>query len=162
MESVAKPIHVMKCYCHRPLTMSKSHSEKNPGRLFLKCPKRRCNFFQWVDEKPRGKTKAWIEEGRFPREGYPRPRELFDLLEPSPNEMREMRERQEREELQKKRSREFKEKDRKYSENLRNGTPEERERERVYQEELKRTGGLVNDSMERRRWGLVGSFEFVL
>ena len=135
MESVAKPIHIMKCYCHCPLTMSKSHSEKNPGRLFLKCPKQQCNFFQWVDEKPRSKTKAWIEEGRFSREGYTRPRELFDLLEPSPNEMRE---RQEREELQKK-SREFKEKDRKYSEKLRNGTPEERERECVYQEELKRT-----------------------
>ena len=36
---------------------------------------------------------------------------------------------------------------------LRNGTLEERERERVYQEELKRNGGWVTDSMERRRWG---------
>ena len=71
-----KPMHVMKCYCHRPLIMSKSQSEKNPGRLYLKCPKRRCNFFQWCDEKPQGKTKAWLEEGRI-QEGYPRPRELF-------------------------------------------------------------------------------------
>ena len=36
---------------------------------------------------------------------------------------------------------------------LRNGTLEERERERVYQEKLKRNGGWVIDSMERRRWG---------
>ena len=36
---------------------------------------------------------------------------------------------------------------------LRNGTLEERERERVYQEELKRDGGWVTDSMQRRRWG---------
>ena len=40
---------------------------------------------------------------------------------------------------------------RQYSEKLRNGTPEERKRERVYQEELKRNGELVNDTMERRR-----------
>ena len=55
----------------------------------------------------------------------------------------------EREEKRKKRTEEFREKDRQYSEKLRNGTPEERERERMYQDELKRTGGLVNDSMER-------------
>ena len=73
---LAKPVHVMKCYCKRSLVMSLSQSKKNPGRLFLKCPKRQCNFFQWCDEKPQGKTKAWLEEGRV-QEGYPRPRELF-------------------------------------------------------------------------------------
>ena len=45
------------------------------------------------------------------------------------------------------------ERERRYSEKLRNGTLEERERERVYQEELKRNGGWITDSMERRRWG---------
>ena len=45
------------------------------------------------------------------------------------------------------------ERERRYSEKLRNGTLEERERERVYQEELKRNGGWVTNSMERRRWG---------
>ena len=76
---LVKPVHVMKCYCKRPLVMSLSQSEKNPERLFLKCPKRSCDFFQWVNEEPRGKTKAWMEEGRFHgvREGYPRPRECF-------------------------------------------------------------------------------------
>ena len=77
---LVKSMHAMKCYCHRPLIMSKSHSEKNPGRLFLKCSKQRCDFFQWVNVEPRGDTKAWMEEGRFRgvREGYPRPRKLFN------------------------------------------------------------------------------------
>lgn len=30
-----------------------SHSERNPVRLFLKCFKRWCDFFQWVDEPPK-------------------------------------------------------------------------------------------------------------
>jgi len=42
---LVKPVHIMKCYCKRPLIMSMSHSEKNPGRLYLKCPKRWCDFF---------------------------------------------------------------------------------------------------------------------
>ena len=29
---LAKLVHIMKCYCHRPLIMLKSQSEKNPGR----------------------------------------------------------------------------------------------------------------------------------
>ena len=76
---LTKPMHIMKCYCHRPLIMSMSQSEKNPGRLFFKCPKRWSDFFQWVDQEPRGQTRAWLEEGRFHgvREGYPRPQELF-------------------------------------------------------------------------------------
>ena len=73
---LSKPVHIMECYCKRPLIMSLSQSERNPGRLFLKCPKRWCDFFQWVDEEPRGKTKAWLEGSRI-QEGYPRPKELF-------------------------------------------------------------------------------------
>ena len=36
-------------------------------------------FFQWVNQEPRGKTRAWLGEGRFhgTREGYPRSQELF-------------------------------------------------------------------------------------
>ena len=156
---LAKPVHIMKCYCHRPLIMFKSQSEKNPGRLFLKCAKWRCDFFQWVDEEPRGKTKAWMEEGRFRgvREGYPRPRELFKSRQKEIE--RQKAEIREREEKRKRRTEKIKERDRQYSEKLRNGTPEELERERVYQEELKRNGGLVNDRLERLRWGLVGPFE---
>jgi len=34
------PLDNMKCFCDRPLIMTLSHSQKNPGRLFLKCSKR--------------------------------------------------------------------------------------------------------------------------
>ena len=75
------PLDKMKCYCDRHLYMSMSHSDKNPGRLYLKCPKRYCDFFQWVDTPPRGKTRAHLESPR--REGYPRPPQLF---RPQPRE----------------------------------------------------------------------------
>ena len=123
---LVKSMHAMKCYCHRPLIMSKSHSEKNPGRLFLKCSKQRCDFFQWVNEEPRGETKAWMEEGRFRgvREGYPRPRELFKPLQKEIEKQKaEIRE---REENRRRTTEEFRERDRAYSQKLRNGTPEER------------------------------------
>ena len=70
---LAKPVHVMKCYCKRPLVMSLSQSEKNPGRLFLKCPKRSCDFFQWVNEEPRGKPKlGW--KGAESKKGIQNPK----------------------------------------------------------------------------------------
>ena len=146
------PLDRIKCYCDRHLYMSMSNSHKNPGRLYLKCPKRYCDFFQWVDTPPRGKTRAHLESPS--REGYPRPPHLF---QPQPRE-----ELQRVDKLCKKRSREFQDQERRYSEKLRNGTFEERERERVYKKELKRSGGMVNDSMERRRYGLdppLGPFE---
>ena len=30
-----------------------SKSENNPGRLYLKCPKRKCKLFQWINEPPK-------------------------------------------------------------------------------------------------------------
>ena len=121
-----------------------SQSDKNPGRLYLKCPKRYCDFFQWVDTPPHGKIRAHWESPS--REGYPRPPHLF---RPQPRE-----EQQRVDELCKERGNKFQDQERKYAEKLRHGTFEERERERIYQEELKRNGGWVNDSMERRRYGL--------
>ena len=61
----------MRFYCERPLIMSQSRSEKNPGRLFFKCPKRNCKSFLWVDQEPRGITKAWIGREQNPG-GVPR------------------------------------------------------------------------------------------
>ena len=136
------PLDKMKCYCDKSLYMSMSHPDNNWSRLYLKCPKRYCDFFQWLDTSPRGKTRAQLEGS--PREGYPRPPHLF---RPDPSHRR---------------SREFKDKERRYSEKLRHGTLEDREREHVFQEEVKRNGGAVNSGMERRRWGLdppLGPFE---
>ena len=47
--------------CNKNLYMSMCQSAKNPGRLYLKCPKRFCDFFEWVDREPRGKNKAWLK-----------------------------------------------------------------------------------------------------
>ena len=131
------PLDKMKCYCDRQVYMSMSQSDKNPGRLYLKCPKRYCEFFQWVDTPPRGKIRAHWESPR--REGYPRPPHLF---QPQPRE-----EWQRVDALCQERRKKFQDQESRYAEKLRYGTLEERERERVYQEEKKRSGGMVNDGM---------------
>lgn len=65
LEAAARQIHdfyrqlppdKMKCLCTYAPIMSMSHTERNPGRLFLRCKKRQCEFFQWVDEHPREKN----------------------------------------------------------------------------------------------------------
>ena len=40
--------------CNKSLVLATSHSVNNPDRLYLKCPKRTCKYFQWIDEEPRG------------------------------------------------------------------------------------------------------------
>ena len=40
-------------------------TEKNRGRLFFSCSMRRCPFFQWVNEDPRGKNRIWLEADKF-------------------------------------------------------------------------------------------------
>lgn len=51
----------MKCYCNESLILSMSKSESNPNRIYLKCRKGKCRFFQWADSVPFGKIKAWLE-----------------------------------------------------------------------------------------------------
>ena len=55
----------MRCHCCNPLALSMSHTEKNPGRLFFKCYRRTCPFFQWADQDPRGKNRVWLEADKF-------------------------------------------------------------------------------------------------
>ena len=102
-------------------------------------------------QKPRGQTKAWIK-GRRIQKGHSRLREL--LIHQRKEFERKKVESREREEERKRKREELREKERPYSEKLRNGTPEERERERIFQQEKKRNGGFVTDIMERRRWGI--------
>ena len=59
------PLDKMRCHCCVALSMNMSHTEKNPGRLFFKCSRRICPFFQWVDEDPRGKNRVWLEADKF-------------------------------------------------------------------------------------------------
>ena len=89
---------------------------------------------------------SFIQKGHSPHS-----REL--LIHQRKDFERKKVESREREEERKRKTEEFRERERRYSEKLRTGTPEERKRERVFQQEKKRNGGLVNDSMERRRWG---------
>ena len=43
-----------KCACDLDMILVMSKSEKNPGRLYLRCPQRSCKFFQWINELPTG------------------------------------------------------------------------------------------------------------
>ena len=43
-----------KCACDLSMVLAMSKSEQNSGRLYLKCPKRSCKLFQWINEPPRG------------------------------------------------------------------------------------------------------------
>ena len=55
----------MKCYCSNNLNLCLSNSQRNPGRLFFKCGKRQCDFFQWADEYRRGHIRLWLEGEKF-------------------------------------------------------------------------------------------------
>ena len=46
-----------RCDCDLSLVLATSHSVKNPDRLYLKCPTHSCNFFQWINQPPRGLAK---------------------------------------------------------------------------------------------------------
>ena len=63
------PLEKIKCYCGNALTMTMSHSERNPVRLFLKCFKRWCDFFQQVDEPPKIK-KTQLAQNREEKLGW--------------------------------------------------------------------------------------------
>ena len=47
------------CYCGYPFILKISKSEKNPGRMYFKCKKNRCDLFLWADMKPSSKYDQW-------------------------------------------------------------------------------------------------------
>ncbi|KAJ1421162.1 Zinc finger, GRF-type [Sesbania bispinosa] len=53
----------MLCSCGEEVTLLKSKSAKNPGRMFWRCPnwnkQMTCNFFRWAD----GKWLTWNNPG---------------------------------------------------------------------------------------------------
>ena len=59
------PLTKMKCFCSNTLNLTMSNSERNPGRLFFKCSKHECDFFQWADEEPMGNRRRWLEGEKF-------------------------------------------------------------------------------------------------
>ena len=52
----------LKCFCKEPLQLCESRSEKNPLRVYLRCQRNQCKFFQWADEVPKGKNIAWMND----------------------------------------------------------------------------------------------------
>ena len=83
-------------------------------------------------QKNRSQTKAWIKGGRI-QKGYSLLQEM--LINQQKDFERKNVEIREREEERKRKTEEFRETERRYYGKLRNGTPEERERERVFQQE---------------------------
>ena len=63
---------LFRCQCDKSLILATSHSVKNPNRLYLKCPRSTCKFFQWIDEPPtpppppRGLADAILIKGENP------------------------------------------------------------------------------------------------
>ena len=56
----------LRCFCRKSLVLSLSRSEKNPHRLYFKCPQGTCSFIQWGDQPPSGKVECWLEQGIHP------------------------------------------------------------------------------------------------
>ena len=50
------PLHKIKCYCDRNVYMSMSHSDRNPGRMFLKCPTLGRHTSPWKKPNSSGKS----------------------------------------------------------------------------------------------------------
>ena len=53
----------MRCFCQMSLILALSRSDRNKHRLYFKCPKGECSFFQWADEEPKGKNYRWLYQG---------------------------------------------------------------------------------------------------
>ena len=48
------PPEKFKCACDMSMIFSISKSEKNPGWLYFKCPRKACKLFQWLKKPPKG------------------------------------------------------------------------------------------------------------
>ena len=86
----------LRCYCQKSLILGMSNSVKNKFRLYFKCPKRECNFFQWADTDAVGKVRRWLHQGVNPdAKGKEQRHKPYDLQKPIPrasqNEVRRPR-----------------------------------------------------------------------
>ena len=74
---------MMRCYCNKSLILAMSKSERNNMRLYFKCPKGSCSFFQWGDEAPAGKIRRWLHQGVDPSaKGKEQNHKPYDLAAP--------------------------------------------------------------------------------
>ena len=50
------------CFCCKPPTLNQSRSDKNPDRMYLCCPKKKCQFFHWANLPLTRRYKDWLEQ----------------------------------------------------------------------------------------------------
>ena len=50
------------CFCCKPPTLNQSRSDKNPDRMYLCCPKKKCQFFHWANLPLTHRYKDWLEQ----------------------------------------------------------------------------------------------------
>ena len=48
-------------FCREPAMLQQSQSQDNPGRMFLTCSKKKCNFFRWTDKPLGPKYRDWLQ-----------------------------------------------------------------------------------------------------
>ena len=74
---------MMRCYCNKSLILAMSRSQRNNMRLYFKCPRGTCSFFQWADESPTGKIRRWLNQGVDPSaKGKEQNHKPYDLAAP--------------------------------------------------------------------------------
>ena len=83
------PFINMECYCCLPLVLLQSKSERNPDRLFFKCRKGGCRFFQWADSVPRNNAWKWLQMRVGPEEKLAQAKPPPDLQKPGSKRPRE-------------------------------------------------------------------------
>ena len=77
------PASHMRCYCNLSLILTLSKSDKNKNRLYFKCPRTKCQFFQWADVEPFGRVRRWLVQGVKPDAKHKEQRHKpYDLAEP--------------------------------------------------------------------------------
>ena len=61
VDAMFKPNSFPLCICEESVSLRVSNSTSNPGRPYFRCQDtdvdKKCNFFQWADEKPKKNKK---------------------------------------------------------------------------------------------------------
>ena len=70
LETVSRSLHpeirflwdTLSCFCNFSPMLKKSASQKNPGRLYLTCRYKQCEYFQWADAALFEKNREWLQQ----------------------------------------------------------------------------------------------------
>ena len=70
LETVSRSLHPeirflwdkLSCFCNFSPMLKKSASQKNPGRLYLTCRYKQCEYFQWADAALFEKNREWLQQ----------------------------------------------------------------------------------------------------